>query len=230
MSDHGQISLAGEPLDLPAKLNAAGFSAAKTPGAETDFTVVVGNAGGIWASEAAKPKVPSLVEWLMRQDWCGPVFTRDGACGTLQNAEIRCDHARAPDISLILRSDDAPNSWNVAGTTLHDAPYPVGGGCHGGLSAHELQNVLVLGGSQFQSGLASMAPAGNIDVLPTVLHLLQLPVPAEIDGRVLVEALQAETSEPPAITEHTLTAPNGQTRLSVTDYGPQRYLNKAWAT
>lgn len=223
MSDHGQISLAGEPLDLPARLTEAGFPAAKAPGPDTDFTVVVGNAGGIWASEAAKPKVPALVDWLLLQDWCGPLFTRDGASGTLRNSEICCDHARAPDINLILRSDDAPNAWNIAGTTAHDAPYPVGGGCHGGLSAHELQNVLVLGGTQFRSGEVSEAPAGNIDILPTVMHLLGLPAPDGIDGRVLTD-----TPEPLTPNTHTLTAPNRHTQLSVTDYGPQRYLNRAW--
>jgi len=48
MSDHGQISLEGQPLDLPALLNEAGFAAAREPGTDVDYTVVVGNAGGIW--------------------------------------------------------------------------------------------------------------------------------------------------------------------------------------
>ncbi|NNF80142.1 MAG: hypothetical protein HKN05_19135 [Rhizobiales bacterium] len=230
MSDHGQISLAGEPLDLPARLSEAGFGAAKTPGPETDFAVVVGNAGGIWASESAKPKVPELVEWLMQQTWCGPLFTPDGACGTLKNAEICANHPRAPDINLILRSSDEPNAWAAAGTTLHDAPYPVGGGCHGGLSAHELNNVLVLGGAQFRTGGALEAPAGNIDVLPTVLKLLNLPIPTGIDGRPLHKAFEAAPTDHTTIQEHTMTAPNGQTHLSVTDYGSQRYLNKAWVS
>ena len=230
MSDHGQISLAGEPLDLPARLTEAGFCAAKTPGPETDFAVVVGNAGGIWAAEHAKPRVPELLEWLMQQNWCGPLFTPDGACGTLRNAEICADHSRAPDINLILRSDDASNTWSVAGTTAHDAPYPVGGGCHGGLSAHELHNVLVLGGAQFHNDAALDAPAGNIDIMPTVLKLLDLHIPTGIDGRPLLEAFKTSPSDHPSPHEHTITAPNGHTHLSVTDYGAQRYLNKAWVS
>lgn len=228
MSDHGQITLAGEPLDVPARLTAAGFPAAKRPGPDTDFAVVVGNAGGLWASDAAKPRVADLVDWLMQQDWCGPLFTRDGVGGTLTNAEICCDHDRAPDISLILRSDDALNEWHVAGTTRHDAPYPVGGGCHGGLSAHELQNVLVLGGARVRSGEALTVPAGNIDVLPTVLHLLGLPPPPDIDGRALLEAFHDAPARPLTSAERTIHAPNGQTHLSVTEHGRQRYLNRAW--
>ena len=54
MSDHGQISLEGQPLDLPALLNNAGFKAARTPGADVDYTLVVGNAGGIWARQSQR--------------------------------------------------------------------------------------------------------------------------------------------------------------------------------
>lgn len=228
MSDHGQISLRGEPLDLPARLTEAGFAAAKAPGPDIDFTVVVSNAGGIWASPTAKSSVPDLVDWLMRQDWCGPLFTADGVTGTLTNAEICCNHARAPDISLILHSDAAANAWNIAGTTRHDAPYRVGCGCHGGLSAHELENVLLLAGSQILSGAHDTAPAGNIDVLPTVLYLLGLPPADGLDGRILTEALIGDQPQRPRIREHTLSAPNGQTHLCVSDYGSQRYLNRAW--
>lgn len=228
MSDHGQISLEGESLDLPARLAEEGFAASKTPDATADFTVVVGNAGGIWAREEANSRVPDLVNWLMAQDWCGPIFTRDGTCGTLRISEICSDHARAPDICLILRSDDAANNWGIAGSTLHDTPYPVGGGCHGGLSAHELENVLVLGGAAIAEGEVSEAPAGNIDVLPTVLHLLGLPEADDLDGRVLSEALEGGSGEHPLAEVKVIRAPNGQTCLSVTEYGRQRYLNKAW--
>ena len=82
-----------------------------------------------------------------------------------------------------------PNTWGINGTSVHDAPYPVGGGCHGGMSTHELHNVLVMGGSKFGSCTELKSPVGNIDILPTVLHLLDLPGPRGVDGRVLFEAL-----------------------------------------
>ena len=209
-------------------LNEAGFKAAKNPGSETDFAVVVGNAGGIWASDGAKSKLPQLIEWLTAQEWCGPLFTRNGEGGTLLSSEICTDHARAPDICLIMRSNDAANNWGVSGTTLHDAPYPIGGGCHGGLSAHELQNVLVLGGATIAAGEVVQVPAGNIDVMPTVLHLLGLPEPDGLDGRVLREAFSGGGGQAGEAVEKVISAPNGQTHLSVTEYGRQRYLNKAW--
>ncbi|MGH1484313.1 MAG: alkaline phosphatase family protein [Geminicoccales bacterium] len=229
MSDHGQISLEGEPLDLPALLNEAGFASATAPGKDVDYTVVVGNAGGIWARDHNDSLVEALVPWLMLQPWCGPIFTRSGTSGTLMISEICADHPRAPDIYLMMRSTDRTSAWGIEGTTSHDAPYPVGGGCHGGLSAYELNNVLVLGGSRFKTHEAIASPAGNIDIAPTVLHLLNMDEPKGIDGRVLQEALIGELERTTvAEKRQTINALNGQTLLSVTDLGTQRYLNRAW--
>ena len=71
MSDHGQISLDGERLDLPALLNEAGFAAATAPGADVDYTVVVGNAGGIWVRDRNAGLVDALIPWLMAQPGVG---------------------------------------------------------------------------------------------------------------------------------------------------------------
>ena len=82
MSDHGQISLSGEPLDLCQKFNEAGFVAAKVPHSDSDFVIVAGNAGGIWANDDTK--VPALIDWLICQDWCGPPFYARRRAGNAQ--------------------------------------------------------------------------------------------------------------------------------------------------
>ena len=131
----------------------------------------------------------------------------------------------------MMKSADAENAWGIAGTTPHDAPYPVGGGCHGGLSSFELQNVLTMAGSRFKTGKVLSTPAGNIDILPTILHLLGIEQPKGLDGRALIEVFCDQPDPNPAMAaSHLIKAPNGQTQLSVTDFGRQRYLNKAWAT
>ena len=231
MSDHGQISLEGNRLDLPALLREADFAASTAPGAEVDYAVVVGNAGGIWVRDRDDSLIGALLPWLMEQPWCGPVFTGSGAKGTLSISEICADHPRAPDIYLMMRSAEIENAWGIHGTTLHDAPYPEGGGCHGGLSSFELNNVMAMNGSHFKSGEVIAGPVGNIDILPTVLHLLEIDEPTGIDGRVLAEALIGQPEKATEFAKHqTITAPNGQTRLSLTDFGRQRYLNEAWVT
>lgn len=217
MSDHGQVSLAGDRLQLAKLLAENGFSNAVDK-------IAVHNAGGIWLKDpaAAEP----LVEWLRARDWCGPVFTRGCVAGTLPLGEIMVDHPRAADIVLACASNDGLNAWGVPGRTAHDAPYP--GGCHGGLSRYELENVMVFSGSAFRQGVRPDGPAGNVDVLPTVLHLLGLPCPP-VDGRVLTEALAGGAAPEPPV-ERLLVSHNygPRTHLSVTEVGRTRYLNRAW--
>jgi arylsulfatase A-like enzyme len=54
--------------------------------------------------------------------------------------------------------------------------------------SHRPEGILILAGSGVQRG-ARLAEAQITDVAPTLLHLLGLPPPASLDGRVLSEAL-----------------------------------------
>lgn len=226
MSDHGQISLDGEAIDLRAKFADGGFD-------PDVLDIVVANAGGVWLRGGDTARVADIAQWLQGQDWCGPVFTHDGAAGTLRLAELFVDHPRAPDIFLALASTDDENAWGRKGRSLHASRYPAGGGCHGGLSAHEMHNVLALSGSRFRQGLAPDVPAGNVDILPTLLHVLGPGAPEGIDGRVLREALR-ETPDGliPGVSEKTVSSSNRSgkvTHLSVSDVDGTPYINRAWA-
>ena len=148
----------------------------------------------------------------------------------MSSNELRLDHARAPDISLVFHADNAENAHGIEGSTRHDAPYPDGGGCHGGLHARELHTFLALGGGAIRPGPVE-TPAGNIDILPTVMHLLGLAAPEGVDGRVLEEALKDGTRMAPTALDQVLMSENTLgpvTRLSATDLGAARYLNRAW--
>ena len=222
MSDHGQISLAGAKIGLQDRMRGAGFG---LDGSPPDYLVSVHNAGGIWVREQNFDLIGRAVDWLEAQTFIGPVFTREGIGGTLRHVEICADHPRAPDIYLTLAHAGAANRFGIRGVSADNAPYPIGGGCHGGLSRYELHNFLALGGTVFASGLASVVPTGNVDILPTVLHLLGIAPPAAIDGRVLTETFRdgALAAQP----EHT-TIGEGRTRLSFTQMGDTRYFERAW--
>ena len=161
MSDHGQITLEGAPLDLPARLGAAGFLASGRGLDGNDCVLGVDSAGGIWLRDRDPALSERLVGWLLTQPWCGPLFTRDGVLGTLRTAEVGLDHARGPDISLTLRSHAGPNAHGLPGMTVHDARYPVGGGCHGGLNRHELATVLAMGGMALRTGVEVGVAGGH---------------------------------------------------------------------
>jgi arylsulfatase A-like enzyme len=231
LSDHGQISLQGQRLNLAAKLTEAGFETGT--GENPDCRIAVANAGGIWVRESDSKLVSSIIHWLRAQDWCGPLFTRDGAEGTLTHEDIALAHRRAPDIALVLRHTDEANEWGINGMSQHDAIYPTGGGCHGGLSRYELHNFLALSGSRFLQGETIDIPAGNVDISPTVLDILGLEIPKDIDGRVLGEAYRNGFADTTMleVQEQTLSSSNSEgprTHLSVSRVGTTRYFNKAW--
>ncbi len=221
MSDHGQISLDGGKLNLAAKAQAAGF---ETEGDTPDYVVSVHNAGGIWVRDQDPDKIMAMVDWLQVQPFVGPVFTREGIAGTLRHCDIMTDHARAPDIYLTLATLDGKNAFGIQGLSADNAPYPEGGGCHGGLSRFELHNVLALGGSAFGSAQVISSPTGNVDILPTMLHLLDVPLNHTIDGRCLTETLV--NGQPRTSTIKTIGTE--RTRLQRSETGDTRYLDCAW--
>ena len=232
LSDHGQISLRGQPLDLEATFKAGGFSIGTKPDGNNQGTTIVANAGGLWLSAPDTKLLEALVSWLQHQNWCGPIFTQNGIGGTLRHEDVGIAHTRAPDIAFACRHDDNANTWGIAGETLHDAIYPVGGGCHGGLSKYELHNFLALSGSCFGKSCEIALPAGNIDITPTLLKLFGCDICEEVDGRILNEALcgpmSSGTQEP---VEHTYVSRNKSgaiTHLNFTQMGSTRYFNRAW--
>ena len=222
LSDHGQISLSGGKIGLEGKARAAGF---KLDSPSPDYLFYVHNAGGIWVRDSDPDLIVDMTDWLLAQSFTGPVFTRDGLPGTLRHADICADHPRAPDIYLTLAHDDGTNAYGLPGLSADNSPYPEGGGCHGGLSRYELNNVLVLGGSAFGQG-QNAAPTGNVDILPTVLHLLGLPLAGQLDGRVLHETF-VDGPRPPEPRIETLQ--HGQTHLRISRIGNTPYLDRGWA-
>ncbi|MBU2534158.1 MAG: alkaline phosphatase family protein, partial [Alphaproteobacteria bacterium] len=171
MSDHGQIALEGQPIGVMQQMRDAGFRAGTSFDGGTDYVYAGANAGGIWVRDGDPALTARLAEWMLGQAWSGPMFTRGGVLGTLDIADVFLHHPRGPDIAFVIRPRGAANAHGRAGVSAHDSAYPDGGGSHGGLSRQELHNVLTLGGGAFKRALSTAAPAGNIDITPTVLAL-----------------------------------------------------------
>jgi arylsulfatase A-like enzyme len=231
MSDHGQITVAAENLDIPARMRDAGFAVGETVGDGADAAVALSSGGGIYVRDSEPALTRRIVDWLQRQPWCGPVSTRDGD-GALRHDQLLIDHRRAPDIGLVLASGDTVNEHGHAGYTLQNADYPVGGGLHGGLHAVELNNWLAVAGDAFQTAGRSPLPAGLVDLLPTVLTVLGLPVPEHVQGRILMEALSGTGSgAPPEAVRETVTAEGVdgyRACLAISRVGDTPYLDRGW--
>ncbi|MFP4323790.1 MAG: alkaline phosphatase family protein [Anaerolineales bacterium] len=92
---------------------------------------------------------------------------------------------RAPDIALLMRDE--------ATVPLGTADFPanrVVDRAFGNTGDHRMNGIGILSGAGIQPG--TLESASLMDIAPTVLHLLGQPVPEDMDGRVLTEALLPE--------------------------------------
>jgi arylsulfatase A-like enzyme len=96
-----------------------------------------------------------------------------------------------------------------------------------------VHNTLIAAGPDFRKGMVDQLPSGNIDLAPTVLHILGVTSPEHMDGRVLTEALTSETSKSPDPATRTLNATRDlgatvwQQYLRVTEFDGTTYLEEA---
>jgi arylsulfatase A-like enzyme len=80
------------------------------------------------------------------------------------------------------------------------------GGAHGSLSRYDMNNTLVASGPDFKKGYFSTTPSGNIDIAPTILHILGIKPRGPMDGRVLREAFVEDRGPLPDVKEDKLEA------------------------
>lgn len=139
--------------------------------------------------------IKAIGQVLMELDCCGMVFSSgsnevEGVVpGSFSKRLVMADHPRSPDIYYVLRTDNEPDRHGYIGNCYFDSDLPVGGGIHGGLHPKEMHNTCVAGGSFFRECTSIPTRSGVVDVLPTILHGLGLPIPDNTDGRILFEAL-----------------------------------------
>jgi len=188
-SDHGQITATGQ-LSVLAKLREAGFAAGKAIGPDADIAVKPGYAGNLTMRDRDPALIDRVFRWLVEQDWCGMVLSREPREGALPMAELNVASARAPDLWVALRTTDGPNAHGYPGTTLCDNPdIPAGGGIHGGLHRAELNTLLTLGGDLFRPESVVESPCAMTDLVPTMLGALGVELPGTVAGRPLRETL-----------------------------------------
>jgi arylsulfatase A-like enzyme len=168
-SDHGTST-------IRRRVEPARDLAALLPGA-----AVAENGGSVFVYTSQAGAVPAI----RQLDYVGPIFTRDGAHNSFQLDLVGLDGPRAPDIVFSLDwSNSAIDGFQgtATGTTAKLAVD------HGTISPFELRNTLVCEGPDFRAGWKDPAPVGNIDIAPTLAHVLGLSTDG-FEGRVLEEGL-----------------------------------------
>ncbi len=144
----------------------------------------------------AAARVAAIVAALQRRPEVGAIFTRprprggsgsaEGVVpGTLSYDVARWNHARAGDILMSANWTSEKNDAGYPGKTTQ-----TGVAGHGSPSPYDIHNTLMAAGPDFRERAVSEAPTGNVDIAPTLLRLLGLPVATTMTGRVIEEGLR----------------------------------------
>jgi hypothetical protein len=192
-------------------------------------------------------KIAAIVEYLQGQSWCGVIFTsgkggaayEGGVAGTFSLEYVHLGgHGRSADIVFTFPWSSAINRFGVRGTDWSlvakgpTGPVIVDGANHGGIGPWTVTNTMLAWGPDFKRGVVVRTPAANVDVAPTILHLLGMQrSAANMQGRALVEALVAGPDEEQvAMDTRALRVEKGAYRavLQVTEVDGRRYVDKAW--
>jgi arylsulfatase A-like enzyme len=236
-SDHG-FTTNTSGVDVAGALVEAGL---KTALDSTDVVLASsGQAVAVHVERRDAELIARLARFVQDQPWGGVVFTagrtpgdpRGLVEGTFSLEAIHVTGPRAPDLLFTFPWTSEPNAFGVRGTDLAS----VSGGArlypsdHGSMSPWNVRNTLLAWGPDFKQGVVARAPAGNVDVAPTILALLGFGTDG-CDGRVLHEALTGgpDPEQVPVATRvHTTEAGGHRAALQVSEVDGRRYVDKSW--
>jgi len=221
VSDHG-FSTIKRSVDLRRILNDAGFTAKieelriakdgnQSAGGIRDKTefndqpkpgdiMLAANGGSVlfYVVGHDKKLIRRLVEFLQQSDFAGVIFTKEPMEGTFGLTQALIQRGDAPDVVMAFRWTDLQNQFGVMGEIDADWQRAAGKGTHATLSRFDMHNTLIAAGPDFKRGRTDDLPTGNVDLVPTILQILGIKVPHQMDGRILSEAVAAPTSLLPA--------------------------------
>lgn len=257
VSDHG-FSLVTHAINVEQELLRAGLKAA----GDSDDVLVAssGQAILLHVQDHNPRRIRQLVEFLQAQTWTDVIFTRGKGAhgmhavpghaqasddpegwieGTFALEFIHMANAvRGPDVLFTFPWTSAKNAFGLAGTDWMETRRETGPltgpvSNHGSMSPWTIRNTFFAWGRHFKRGVEVRVPAGNVDIVPTMLALTGIQDHTGLDGRVLHEALLDGPDEEQVVVETSVqatTARQGQYRaaLQVSQVGPYRYIDKSW--
>jgi arylsulfatase A-like enzyme len=213
--------------------------------ADAPEAVVVANGATdfIYVPDGSRTTAKRIFDQLIKQDYLGGVFVNDAMlkdgkadfAGALPMSAINLiGSSKIPQPAMVV----AFRTFVVGGCALGeqmcaaelvDSPLRMGQGNHGSFSRADTRNFMAAIGPDFKAKFVDTAPIGNVDVTPTLAHILGLDLngPGTLKGRVIGEALKG--GKLPKVTRTTLTsakAANGvQTVVDVEQVDSTRYFD-----
>ncbi len=231
VSDHGfTTNTAG--VDVAGALIEAKLKAARD---STDVILASsGQAVALHVEGRDAERIARLARFIRSQDWGGVVFSAEAVEGAFPMELINvAPRDRGPDLLFTFPWTSRRSAFGVPGTDLANvsaggAPYVSD---HGSMSPWNVRNTFLAWGAGVKKGIIGRAPAGNVDVTPTVLALLGLEGEAGLDGRVVAEALDGGPDPEAVAVEtrvHTAAAGGYRAALQISTVDGRRYVDKSW--
>jgi arylsulfatase A-like enzyme len=183
LSDHGFSTIADRP-DINGRLVAAGLKAAPK-----DRSILY-DCDSVYLNGNGRDRFDDLVRFMAGEPWIGALLLRDDRMGAYPDAMPQSAafgaHSRSAELMFAYRWWAEENKYGVPGCS---ASRSSNAATHGSASPYDVNSTLVAWGAGIKRGHISPVPCGNVDVAPTVLRLLDLPVADSMQGRVLSELL-----------------------------------------
>ncbi|MCR9195433.1 MAG: alkaline phosphatase family protein [Hyphomonas sp.] len=176
-SDHGQVSVSGS-ISLVNWLGDQGFRAGTQWQDALDVVVIPGMSAFLWQPSSNGERVQAIIDRLVGQAWCGPVFTAQDRFGPLRGsfdlADVALRHPAAPDAVVTFCGDDRTNTHGCPGLSPGDltgSMLEIGSGHHGGLHATELACLCAFEGNPFPAERRNV-PSCTANIVPTLCAAL----------------------------------------------------------
>jgi predicted AlkP superfamily pyrophosphatase or phosphodiesterase len=191
VSDHAfsTVERTVDVLELLKKAKFSAFRRFENPEPGDVLVVGLGASVSLYVLDSDPAIVRRLVEFFQTSDFATAIFTRLNLPGTFPLSQIRIGTENTgPDVLVALKWNLDKNAYGAPGLFTSDGGAK-GKGSHASFGPSDVHNTLVAAGPDFKKGLMSDLPTANVDVPPTILHLLNVKQPVPMDGRVLHEAL-----------------------------------------
>ncbi|HEX3896060.1 MAG TPA: alkaline phosphatase family protein [Rudaea sp.] len=183
--------------------------------------VVVANGGSdyLYQPEHDPDRILRAVRFLQSHEEFGAIFVdeRYGAIpGTLPLSLVRLENAegRNPDIVVGYTFDEHAVIQGMPGIEFEGVSNFISHGMHGSFSPIDVHNTLIGSGPDFTTNFVDQLPSGNVDVAPTIAHILGLTMP-QADGRPLLEAVRGSKDSSCSATPQTIRPEQPATGLTI---------------
>ncbi|MCL2449895.1 MAG: alkaline phosphatase family protein, partial [Polyangiaceae bacterium] len=203
------IDRSGRMLYETASCTTPGYLVPSAPGQLDRDAVVVADNGGteyVYVPSHDDTLIGRIVRFLQSRPEIGPIFVarRAGDAapwpGTLPLAAVglQDEAGRAPDVVASFAWNDRAVVAGLRGTEF-ESSRAAQRGMHGSFGPTDIRNVLVARGPSFARAFVDARPTGNVDVAPTIAHLLGLELPRARGwciAEALVDACGGQTVQP----------------------------------